>query len=309
MTKEKLLQLYIKYKDEQKNVKDIKVLRKYNDEDINIILNSKYPFVMQEIIINHEFKILKENEKKEIIDIINNAKDEIIAQNISRIIKSKAILSSGLLITLAKKISNCETESVSYATDVALNLEVLLNKNGLKLIEIVGSSKTKGQAISSSLIAKDTYVLMNEESVELTKLASITDGEEQRRIIHHISTNREVLTSGMALKLAKLGGNIKCENKAQLLITIASDKILEQNKKTTYYLTKMLLAETYEETLKIYNEAQELIINIKIGESKIKKEKSTFWNFYKHNPEKAIELLQAHYEDDEEITVYTRIKK
>ena len=309
MTKEKLLQLYRIYKDEQKNINDIKLLRKYNDEDINIILNSKYPFVMQEIILNYEFKMLKENEKKEIIDIVNNAKDEIIAQNISRIIKSKAILSSGLLITLAKKISNCETESVSYATDIALNLEVLLNKNGFKLIEIVGSSKTKDQAISASLIAKESYVLMNQESVELTKLASITDGEEQRRIIHHISINRDVLTSGMALKLARLGSNIACTNKAQLLITIAADKLLEQNKKTTYYLTKMLLAQTYEETLEIYNEAQELIKNIKIEESKIKKDKSTFWDFYKHNPEKAIELLQVNYESDEEITVYTRIKK
>lgn len=309
MTKEKLLQLYRIYKDEQKNINDIKLLRKYNDEDINIILNSKYPFVMQEIILNYEFKLLKETERKEIIDIVNNAKDEIIAQNISRIIKSKAILSSGLLITLVKIVSNCETESVSYATDIALNLEVLLNKNGLKLIEIVGTSKTKGQAISSSLIARDTYVLMNQESVELTKLASLTDGEEQRRIIHHISINRDVLTSGMSLKLARLGSNVNCANKTQLLITIASDKILEQNKKTTYYLTKMLLAETYEETLKIYNEAQEIIKNIKIGESKLKKDSTLFWDFYKHNPEKAIELLKENYEGDEEITVYTKIKK
>lgn len=308
MTKEKLLELYEKYKTENKNVNDIKLLRNYKDEDINVILNSKYPFVMKEIILTDGFKMLKENEKKEIIDIINNVKEEIIAQNIYRIINSKPIISSDLFITIAKIISNCTPISVSYTTNLALNFEVLLNKNGLKLIEIVGSSKTTIGAINSSLIAKNSTVLMNQESIELTKLASETDDEIQSKIVHHISTNRDILSSGITLKLAKIASTIKCENKAQLFLTIAADKTLEKNNQTTYYITKMFLAKTYEETLDIYNEAQDLIKKIKIRENKMKKDKTLFWDLYKHNPKEAILLLETKFKDEEEITIYTKIR-
>ena len=309
MKKDKLLELYQKFKNEKRWIQQIRQLRNYKDGDIEIILNSKYPYVMSEIILNYEFKILNENQQNEIIKSINNAKNEEVAECIYLIVRSGTILSSGKTVEISNIICNSEEVSVIYAKEIALSNTVILNKDGLELIKIVGKSKKKEQALTSKLIAQDLNVLVSGNAIELTKLASLTEGEEQRRAVLHISTNRDVISSDVAIKLANLASKIKTDDIAQLVITIASDKILEKNKRSTYYLTRMLLENKYEDVLKIYNEAQKLISYIKIQESKAEKDNGTFWNMYKQNPEEAITLLKTKVSSTEEINPYTRIKK
>ena len=65
MKKDKLLELYKKFRKEDIWIQQIRKLRNCKDEEIDIILNSKYPYIMSEIIIDAQFNLLKENQKQE----------------------------------------------------------------------------------------------------------------------------------------------------------------------------------------------------------------------------------------------------
>lgn len=309
MKKDKLLELYKKFRKEDIWIQQIRKLRNCKDEQIDIILNSKYPYIMSEIIIDAQFNLLKENQKQEIIEMVNNAKSQEVAECIYHIVRSGLILSSGKTIELSKIIYNSEEVSAQYAKDVALSSSVLVNKDGIDLIKKIASLKTKEQAITSKLIAQNLDTLTSGYILELIKIISITNGIEQLRTIHHISTNKNILSSEVVIKLAQLASQIKSDEIAQLTINIASNKILEKNKRTTYYITRMLLENNYEEVLKIYNEAQNLISYTINQESKAKRDNGLFWNMYKRNPEEAISLLQNKIIENDEINIHTRIKK
>lgn len=307
--KDKLLELYQKFKKEDIWIQQIRKLRNCKDEEIDIVLNSKYSYIMSEIIIDAQFNLLKENQKQEIIEMVNNAKSQEVAECIYHIVRSGLILSSGKTIELSKIIYNSEEVSAQYAKNVALSSSVLVNKDGIDLIKKIASLKTKEQAITSKLIAQNLDTLTSGYILELIKIISTTNDIEQLRTIHHISTNKNILSSEVVIKLAQLASQIKSDEIAQLTINIASNKILEKNKRTTYYITRMLLENNYEEVLKIYNEAQNLISYTINQESKAKRDNGLFWNMYKRNLEEAISLLQNKIIENDEINIHTRIKK
>lgn len=309
MKKDKLLELYKKFRKEDIWIQQIRKLRNCKDEEIDIVLNSKYSYIMSEIIIDNQFNLLKENQKQEIIEIVNSAKSQETAECIYHIVRSGLILSSGKTIELSKIICNSEEVSTQHAKDVALSSSVLVNKDGIDLIKKIASLKTKEQAITSKLIAQNLDTLTSGYILELIKIISTTNGIEQLRTIHHIATNKDILSSEIVIKLAQLASQIKSDEIAQLIITIASNKILEKNKRTTYYIIRMLLEKNYEEVLKIHNEAQELISYIKNQDSKAKRDNGLFWNMYKQSPEDAIALLEKKVNEIEDINSYTRIKK
>ena len=308
MTKDRLLELYKKF-GKTEDIKNIRTLRNYKDEDIDIILNSKYPSIMMNIILNYEYKLLKDDKRKEIIDIVNNAKSKSIAEYIYYLVRSKTVISSGLTVDLAKIICNSEENSAKYAIDTALNANVLLNKDAIELVKIVASSKTESQASCSSNIAQNIEVLMSEEAIELTKLTSLTEDIEKRKTIYHISVNKDVTSSGLALKLATLASKIDSTDILKLTITIACNKILEKHNRSAYYIAKILSVETYEEALNVFNEAQKLTNYIKEQEANMKNDNSFFWTLFKNNSEKAIALLKLRIGSNEVINQYTRVRK
>ena len=78
MTKEKLLEFYNKIKEHGMDVSVVRQLRKCTDKQLDIIMNSSYPRVMINIIINYEFGLLNINDQEEIIDIVNKKGQEVI---------------------------------------------------------------------------------------------------------------------------------------------------------------------------------------------------------------------------------------
>lgn len=308
MTRNKLLELYQKLLEEGINVGDLKPLRTYKDEDIDIILNSKYPSVMINIIPNYEFKLLNSEQRSEIINLINNAKNKDIATAIYNIVRSKTVLSSGLTYELVKIICNSKESSAKYAVNTALNVNVLLNKNALELVRIVGSSNEEYQASSAADVATNIEVLMSGNAVELTKIASLTEGEEQSLLVNSIAKNRDVISSGLSIKLTNLGSKVKSDIIANLIKNVAINKILEKHKRSVYYLTRMLSTENDEDFFKLYDEVQKLINYINEQEKIAKNDKTLFWNLYKTNPEEAISLLRTKVNSKDEVTPYTRVR-
>lgn len=307
MKENKLVRLYKLFEEQGINVKEIRQLRFYQDEDIDIILNSKYPYIMMNIILNYEFKLLNNNTRKEIINLINNSKTEDIALSIYHIVRSKTILSSGLTYEIAKIIYDSEEVSTTYIKNAALNINVLLNKDVIEILKIIGSSKKEYQASCSSDIAVNIEVLMNGNVLELTKIASQTEGKEQSLIVNAIAKNRDVLLSGMSIKLVKLASKFKLTNSIQMINSIALNKILEKNKRSTYYLIRMLSAETDQDIKKIHDLAEKEISIYQQQESKLKTEDNLFWNLYKDDPQKAISILSI--KGTHNITPYTKVRK
>ena len=307
MQENKIVKLYKLFEAQEMNLKEIRQLRTYQDEDIDLILNSKYPRVMMDIVLNYEFKLLDNETKEKIIYLINTAKNEDIASYIYHIVRSKTILSSGRTYELSKIVYDSELISAMYVKEASLHVNVLLNKDSNELLKTIASSKTSYQASCASDIATNIEVLMSEKALELTNIASKTETEEQALLVADIAKNRDVLSSEYTIKLVKLASYFNLSNSLQIISSIALSKILEKNKATTYYLTRMLSTNNEEERLRLYNEAQKEINHAKEQESKLKKENNFFWTMYKDNPQDMIKILNE--SGTRNITPYTRVKK
>ena len=304
MTKDKLLELYNKFKDEEINVSSIRQLRNCTDKDIDYILNSFYPEVMISIITNHTFKLLSLKEQEEIEKLVNNAKTEKIAFEISRVVASGTILSSGLTTKIAKIVNESSTKIVSYIVDTALVNSILVNPNVLEILKIIGSSKKAIQAKTCLEISKNLDVLLNKNAVEIIRITSQIERESQSELFISLAKNKDVLSSNLTIKLMLLASKLDDEQ-TKLLNIIASDKLLEKNKRSLHYIVRML--EEPHKIPNIYEQASTEISLFKQKESKIKRDNDFFWNIYKNSPSEAIELI---IETDEEIvTNLTKVKK
>ena len=307
MTKNKLLELLEKEQTQELTHKDIVKLRSYNDESIDIILNSKYKNIMIEIISNQEFKSLPQNTQNEIINILNNSESEEKALAIYYVVRSGLILSSGLTLEIIKIITNTNSSIASYIVNTAINPSVLINSNIIEILKIISKSKEEYQASSASDIAKDLNVIVSEKILELIKIASETIGEEKSRLVNNIAKNKDILISDLSIELTTLASKTNLSESINLINEIASNKILEKNRLSKYYLIDMLFAKSNEEVEEIYKQAQIKITTLKKQESTIKKDTSLFWNVYKKNPQEAI-LSLIDINSEQEITEYTRIR-
>ena len=306
MTKEKLLEFYNKIKELGMNVSVIRQLRKCSDRELDIVMNSRYPKVMINTIINYEFGLLSIREQEEIIDSINHAKTEEIANGIYRVASSRIILSSRLTTKITKIINESYTRNALYVIELALTNSVLINPNSLEIMKIIGLSEKKFQARISSDIAKSIEVLSREDALEIIEYASKTEDENKSKLINAIAKNREVLSSNMLIKIITLVNKMKLDkNQIELLTTIASDKLLEVNKRSLGYIIKML--STPNEIINLYNQAQTEIVLLKQRESNLKKDNLYFWNLYRENPEEVIMSIKGI--ENFKITPYTRIRR
>lgn len=305
MKKEKLLEIYNKFQEEVLDVSLIRQLRKYSDHDLDIIINSTYPKIMLNIIINYEFSLLNLNEQREIINLINNAKTEEIANNIYRVVASRIALSSGLVIQIANIINESTIESSRFITDLALTNSVLINPNLLDIMKMIGLSQSEEQARVASDIAKSIEVLLNKDLLNIIQIA-INTQENKCKLVNAIAKNREVLSSKMIVEILNLVNKVDIDKEQIELITnIASNKLLEKHKRALEYIIKMLASP--QKIMSIYNHAQTEIGLLKQYESKLKKDNELFWNFYRETPATAIEILQN--SKSIEITSYTRVRK
>lgn len=303
MTKDKLLKLYNKFKDEEIDISVIRKLRNCTNKDIDIILNSFYPEIMIDIIICYEFKLLNSKAQEEIIELVNNAKTEKIAYEISRIISSGIILSSGLTTQIARIINESTIVSAPYIADLSLTNSVLINPKSLEIMKIIGSSNKEYQAKIALDILKNIEVILNENVLEIIKIASEIEKESHSELYVSIAKNREVLAANLTVKLMILASKLDDEQ-IKILNIIASDKLLEKNKRSVYYILKML--EEKHKIPSIFEQVKKEISFFKLKESKIKKDNDLFWNIYKNNPNEAIELIKEN--DDQVVTTLTKVK-
>ena len=303
MTKDKLLELYNKFKDEEIDISIIRKLRNCSDKDIDIILDSFYPEIMMNIVTNYEFKLLNIKDQEEIIELVNNAQTEEIAYEISRIVSSGIVLSSGLTTKIVRIINESTIESASYVADISLTNSVLINPNSLEIMKIIGSLNKEYQAKISLDISKNIDVLLNKNALEIIKMASKIEKESHSELYISIAKNREILAANLTIKLMILASKLDDEQ-IKLLNIIASDKLLEKNKRSVYYILKML--DEKHKIPSIYEQAKKEIHLLKQKESKIKKDNDLFWNIYKNNPNEAITKLKEN--ETHNITPYTRIK-
>ena len=303
MTKDKLLKLYNKFKDEEIDISVIRKLRNCTNKDIDIILNSFYPEIMIDIIICYEFKLLNSKAQEEIIELVNNAKTEKIAYEISRIISSGIILSSGLTTQIARIINESTIVSAPYIADLSLTNSVLINPKSLEIMKIIGSSNKEYQAKIALDILKNIEVILNENVLEIIKIASEIEKESHSELYVSIAKNREVLAANLTVKLMILASKLDDEQ-IKILNIIASDKLLEKNKRSVYYILKML--EEKHKIPSIFEQVKKEISFFKLKESKIKKDNDLFWNIYKNNPNEAIELIKEN--DEQVVTTLTKVK-
>ena len=304
MTKDKLLELYNKFIDEEIEVFAIRTLRNCTDKDIDYILNSFYPEVMMSIVTNHTFKLLSLKEQEEISELINDAKTEKIAFEIARVVSSGIILSSGLTIKIAKIINESTTKIASYVADASLANSILINPNSLEILKIIGSSKKPIQAKTCLEISKNLDVLSNKNVVEIIRITSQIERELQSELFISLAKNKDILSSNLTIKLMLLASKLDDEQ-IKLLNIIASDKLLEKNKHSLHYIVRML--ETPHKIPNIYEQAKTEISLFKQRESTIKRDNDLFWNVYKNNPTEAIELIKE--TEEQVVTSLTKVKK
>lgn len=306
MTKDKLLELYNKFKEEELDVSAIRSLRKCTDKDIDYILNSFYPEVMLSIVTNHTFKLLSLKEQEEISELINDAKTEKIAFEIARVVSYGIILSSGLTTKIARIINESTTKVVSYVADASLANSILINPNSLEILKIIGSSKKPIQAKTCLEISKNLDVLLNKNAVEIIRITSQIEKETQSELFISLAKNKDVLSANLTIKLMLLASKLDDEQ-IKLLNIIACDKLLEKNKRSLHYIVRML--EAPYKIPSIYEQAKTEISLFKQRESTIKRDNDLFWNVYKNNPTEAISLLKENIKDNDEIKTYTKVRK
>ena len=179
MTKDKLLKLYNKFKEEEINVSSIRQLRNCTNQDIDYILNSFYPEVMFSIITNHTFKLLSIEEQNELSKIVNDANTEKVAFEISRVVGSGTVVSSGLTTEIAKIINESSAKVVSYVANAALANSILINPHSLEILKVISSSKKPIQAKTCLEISKNLDVLLNKNVVEIIKITTRIEREAQ----------------------------------------------------------------------------------------------------------------------------------
>ena len=305
MTKDKLLELYNKFKEEELDVSAIRTLRNCTNQDIDYILNSFYPEVMISIITNHTFKLLSLKEQEEISELINDAKTEKIAFEIARVVGSGIILSSGLTTKIARIINGSTTKVVSYVADASLASSILINPNSLEILKIIASSKKPIQAKTCLEISKNLDVLSNKNVVEIIRITSQIERESQSELFISLAKNKDVLSSNLTIKLMILASKLDDEQ-IKLLNIIASDKLLEKNKCSLHYIVRML--ESPHKIPSIYEQAKTVMSIFKQRESTIKRDNDLFWNVYKNNPTEAISLLKENIKDNDEIRTYTIVR-
>ena len=304
MTKDKLLELYNKFKEEKLDTSAIRLLRNCTDKDIDYILNSFYPEAMMSIVTNHTFKLLTIEEQKELSKIVNDANTEKIALEISRVVGSGIILSSGLTTKIARIINESTTKVVSYVADASLASSILINPNSLEILKIIASSKKPIQAKTCLEISKNLDVLSNKNVVEIIRITSQIERESQSELFISLAKNKDVLSSNLTIKLMLLSSKLDDEQ-IKLLNTIASDKLLEKNKRSLHYIVRML--EAPHKIPSIHEQAKTEISLFKQKESTIKRDNDLFWNVYKNNPSEAVELLNE--TNEQVVTSLTKVKK
>jgi len=269
MTKDKLLELYERLKQNQLDVTMINKLKDYTDEEIDIILNSPHIDLILYTIGHNNFKLLHKEQRKQLLEIVSKTKTRQSAKFAYYLITIKDVVISGKIIELSKIISESSGyEQADIAYSAVQSLTLLTNKNCLEIIKLLCQIKSEKIASIVSIIVTDEGVLSNKNCLQLIKLVSECDEEY----------------------------------KADLSACIAKNKILLETNKAISYIRRIRQSKDQREARTIFSEAKREIETIKL------QEKDSFWNVYNYFPEKALASLR-NIDGNEEITPYTRKRK
>lgn len=275
MIKNQLLELYEKLRLENINLTSINYLKDISDDELKLIKLSKYKKIVVRVLSNSNFKIVNSELKIKLINIINSAKNEIIADYTALVIENINVLISGLSLELAQIISQTDEEyQASNTLEVAINSNVLSSSNSVN---------------------------------ELVQIVSITKGINKSNYITYIATNINILNTNQAVELIKIINKSSSDYKVELVYNLIKHKIPSElpPSKVIEYIKSILDTKSDKDAEIQYNK---LLKEIEILEQyKQTDEQIYFWDLYQKCPNAAIQLLKD--EKDIEIFPYTKIRK
>lgn len=329
MKKDKLIELYYYLLKKEINVTElIENIKKLSDDEIDIVLKSKYPKYMILLLTNNNFKSLDEYSKNEIISIfkkflkkkmfkyllsivddnnirnygltssfikiINNSYGEVQAKNATMISKNPHVLKSDLALELVSLVSNAITNQSSiYAANVASNVNVLFSGKALLLVDII-SKCSKGYQIQFAYdVATDTNLLLNSNDVvELTRIVSSARGYDQAYHASIVARNKNISTIT----------NIK--DVVRIIAYMPKEKVkyLNFEKDSTDHISYLINPrEIVEYYYNIYrnddinvleNLYNELSLKLNQKEEKTDNISDNIWENLKQNPQETIDILK-----------------
>ena len=116
-------------------------IKELTDADIDIILKSVYPHLMILLLTDETFKSKNNYIKRRIVNSIDDAKDNQIAEDILGIVKSKELCNHNDLFQICKLISNSASDIQAYCLCKAVrNKNVLQSYNMVELLMAINHS-------------------------------------------------------------------------------------------------------------------------------------------------------------------------
>ena len=189
MTKEKLLELYKKLKQNEINAEFIEKLKYLKDEEIDIFLKSTNKKEVLELMKNENFNKLSKNIKQELISIINNCYAlSGKLQHILNVATNKIAISSNQIVEICTSLSKAKGIFQTHkASLVACNLSSVASNQVLDLVEAICNCKDEEQANIAYCAAVNPYILRSGQVAKIVNLVVLAkDSGESLKIYYEI---------------------------------------------------------------------------------------------------------------------------
>ena len=251
----------------------IQLYEKFQSERLNTLFITNF-----KNLSDYEINLILQSKYIDItISLMYNSKFKILNKEFQ-----EQILNS---INSAKNKIIAKYASILLADEIVLGSGLII-----EIIKIISSSQEAFQASNAVNVATNKNILSASSPLSLIELVSKGKTPDNCFNAMLVATDETVLTYGPAYTLTKLVSEASTKTKSDLAASIAKNKILLKTPMITTYTQKVANAKTDEEARLIYNEIRKIIID-------------------NENPEEAISLLKESINDNEEITVNTKIKR
>ena len=329
MRKDKLIELCYFLIEKNIDVSEISDNIKYlSNEDIDIVLKSKYPKYMILLLSNDNFRTLDYNSQKNIISIaktyikkkmfkyilsiinddnirnygltstfvkiINNSYGEAQAKYASLVAKNQYVLKNSNAIELVTLVSNAITDQSSqYSSTLACNLNVLYSGKSLELVDIISKCYRNYQSEYAYNVASDTSLLFeDEEIVELTKIVSNSAGFDQAYHASIVARNKKIRAVTNIKDLVRILAYMPNEKVRYLNFRNYS------NEHISYLIDPKEIVNYYYEIYRTSDVSlleclfSEMVLKINKKEEAIEIDSNNIWSYMKHNPKETINILK-----------------
>lgn len=308
MTKDKLLQLYNIFIENDIDVKNISKLKRLRNDEIDLLLgvdNYEYLFLVKKLISNKNFKKLDTLTKESIISIINDANGYIQVKYLVRVLMEKRIIESDYFIDIIKIISNSgKGFQAKYVADFVINNYFDQSNLIIEIAKILSN-------VDNEINARSIYCLSFCEDLiyrgifsKLANLINKITGEVQLLGVEKILYGyRNFFDNEDLIRIIEIVGNYYDDYQVEYaLLFIMNDKLLK-NKNIINYLQE------------IGNDYYDLVCKsiYSTALNSVRKDKYelgvNFWDLYKIDPNGALEIMDEYFLDNEEIDCNKKVRR